>query len=146
MSSFTGLREVIEAEGLFCALYVDRAGHYRRTPEAGGKVDRDNPTQVHRALAQLGIEHIPAYSPEARGRSERVFRTLQDRLPKELRLAGIATVEAAIRTKKAPANFAAVKHMALNALRKAPGKDSLQSKRFLAAWDEDYLAKALSAL
>jgi transposase len=97
MSSFTGLRQVIEAKGLFCALYADRAGHYWHTPEAGGKVDRDNPTQVGRALAQLGIELIPAYSPEARGRSERLFGTLQTRLPQELRLAGITTMEAANR-------------------------------------------------
>jgi transposase len=97
MSSFTGLRQVIEAEGLFCALYADRAGHYWHTPEAGGKVDRNNPTQVGRALAQLGIELIPAYSPEARGRSERLFGTLQKRLPQELRLAGITTMEAANR-------------------------------------------------
>jgi hypothetical protein len=97
MSSFTGLRQVIEADGLFCALYADRAGHYWHTPEAGGKVDRDNPTQVGRALAQLGIELIPAYSPEARGRSERLFGTLQKRLPQELRLAGITTMEAANR-------------------------------------------------
>jgi transposase len=97
MSSFQGLRQAIEAHGLFCSLYTDRGGHYFTTPEAGGKIDKDNPTQVGRALAQLGIEHIPAYSPEARGRSERMFGTLQDRLPKELRLAGIATLAAANR-------------------------------------------------
>jgi transposase len=97
MSSFRGLREVIARHGLFCSLYTDRGGHYFTTPEAGGKVDEDNLTQVGRALAQLGIEHIPAYSPEARGRSERMFGTLQDRLPKELRLAGIATPDAANR-------------------------------------------------
>lgn len=94
MSSFRGLREVIEKHGLFCSLYVDRASHYWHTPAAGGAVDKDNPTQVHRALNQLGIELIPAYSPEARGRSERMFGTLQDRLPKELRLAGITTMDA----------------------------------------------------
>jgi hypothetical protein len=75
----------------------DRGGHYFHTPESGGKVDKDKPTQVGRALAQLGIEHIAAYSPEARGRSERMFGTLQDRLPKELRLAGIADIDAANR-------------------------------------------------
>ena len=90
VSSFLGLAETIAAEGLFCALYTDRGSHYFVTPEAGGRVDRTRLTQVGRALAQLGIEHIPSYSPEARGRVERVFRTLQDRLPKELRLAGIA--------------------------------------------------------
>ena len=95
MSSFRGLAEVIAERGLFCALYADRASHYWHTPEAGGKVDKDNPTQVGRALAQLGIELIPAYSPEARGRSERMFGTLQGRLPGELRLAGITTMDAA---------------------------------------------------
>src|SRR3982074_2652426 len=63
--------------------------------EAGGPVDRKSPTQVGRALAQLGVEHIAAYSPQARGRSERLFGTLQDRLVKELALAEIATVAAA---------------------------------------------------
>ncbi len=92
MSSFLGLAETIAAKGLFCSLYTDRGSHYFHTPEAGGKVARDALTQVGRALAQLGIEHIPAYSPEARGRSERMFRTLQDRLPKELKLAGIADI------------------------------------------------------
>jgi transposase len=87
-SSFLGLVETIAAQGLFCALYTDRGGHYFFTAEAG-KVDKTRLTQVGRALEQLGIEHIPSYSPEARGRMERVFRTLQDRLPKELRLAGI---------------------------------------------------------
>ncbi len=91
MSTFRGLSEVISAQGLFCALYADRGSHYWHTPTAGGKVDKDNPTQVGRALNQLGIELIAAYSPEARGRSERMFGTLQKRLPQELRLAGIAT-------------------------------------------------------
>jgi transposase len=97
MSSFLALAEVIAAHGLPCALYTDRASHYFVTPQAGEKVAKDQLTQVGRALAQLGIEHIPAYAPEARGRSERAFGTLQDRLPKELRLAGITTVEAANR-------------------------------------------------
>ena len=96
-SSFAGLLEVVAAKGLFCALYTDRASHYFHTPEAGGKVDKSKLTQLGRALAQLGIEHIAAYSPEARGRSERAFATLQDRLVKELKLAGITTVEAANR-------------------------------------------------
>jgi transposase len=94
-SSFQGLLEVFNRHGLPLSLYTDRGGHYFYTPEAGGKVDRELLTQVGRALAQLDIEHIPAYSPEARGRSERMFRTLQDRLPKELALAGITAVEAA---------------------------------------------------
>ena len=88
-SSFAGLAETIAAHGLFCSLYTDRGSHYFHTPEAGGKVAKGVLTQVGRALAQLGIEHIAAYSPEARGRSERAFRTLQDRLPKELALRGI---------------------------------------------------------
>lgn len=97
MSTFRGLHAVIAERGLFCSLYADRGSHYWHTPAAGGKVDKGNPTQVGRALARLGIELIPAYSPEARGRSERMFDTLQKRLPQELRLAGIATMEAANR-------------------------------------------------
>ncbi len=92
MSTFQALGEVIAERGLFCSLYADRGSHYWHTPEAGGKVDKDNPTQVGRALKQLGIELIAAYSPEARGRSERMFGTLQKRLPQELRLAGISTM------------------------------------------------------
>lgn len=94
-STFQALREVVGGHGLFLALYTDRGSHYFETPKAGEKVSKTQLTQVGRALKQLGIEHIAAYSPEARGRSERLFRTLQDRLPKELRLAGIRTVEAA---------------------------------------------------
>ena len=97
MSSFQGVSEAIRAKGLFCSLYADRASHYWNTPEAGGKVDKDTPTQVGRALAQFGIELIPAYSPEARGRSERMFGTLQKRLPQELRLAGITDMAGANR-------------------------------------------------
>jgi transposase len=97
MSSFRALDDVISAKGLFCSLYADRASHYWHTPEAGGKVDKDNPTQVGRALNQLGIELIPAYSPEARGRSERMFGTLQNRLPQELRLLGITDIKEANR-------------------------------------------------
>ncbi len=97
MSSFQALGQVISAKGLFCSLYTDRAGHYWHTPEAGAKVDKDNPTQVGRACAQLGIELIAAYSPEARGRSERMFGTLQKRLPQELRLAGITDMASANR-------------------------------------------------
>jgi transposase len=96
-SSFRGLVEVIERHGLFMELYTDRGSHYFHTPEAGGKVSKTQLTQVGRALRQLGIGHIPAYSPEARGRCERAFRTLQDRLPKELALARISTLEAANR-------------------------------------------------
>jgi transposase len=97
MSSFLGLFETIAEQGLFRAFYTDRGSHYFHTPKAGGKVDKSRPTQVGRALAQLGITHIPSYSPEARGRMERAFGTLQQRVPPELRLAGIATLEAANR-------------------------------------------------
>jgi transposase len=89
------LWEVIEAKGLFCALYSDRASHFFLTPKAGEPVDKYRLTQVGRALRELDIQMIPAYSPQARGRSERSFGTWQGRLPQELRLAGIATVEAA---------------------------------------------------
>jgi transposase len=97
LSSFEGIRQVIVERGLFCSFYVDRGSHYFKTPEAGGKVDKANPTQVGRALRQLGIEFIAAYSPQARGRSERMFGTLQKRLPQELRVAGITTMEEANR-------------------------------------------------
>ena len=94
-SSFQGVHEVIESKGLFCSLYTDRGSHYWHTPKEGGKVDKGNLTQFGRALGQLGIEMIPAYSPQARGRSERAFRTHQDRLVKELARAGITDREAA---------------------------------------------------
>ncbi len=90
-----GLREVIERQGLFCALYSDRGSHFFVTVRAGEKVDKHRPTQVGRALKELGVQMIPAYSPQARGRSERSFGTWQGRLPQELRLAGIETVEGA---------------------------------------------------
>jgi transposase len=90
-----GLREVIERQGLFCALYSDRASHFWHTPKAGGKVEGERLTQVGRALRELGVRMIPAYSPQARGRSERNFATWQGRLPQELRLRGITTMEAA---------------------------------------------------
>ena len=91
------LREVIEREGLFCALYSDRASHFFVTVKAGEPVDKSRLTQVGRALKELGIQMIPAYSPQARGRSERSFGTWQNRLPQELRLAGITTLERANR-------------------------------------------------
>jgi transposase len=96
-STLRALLEVFGAHGLPSSLYTDRGSHYFYTPKAGEAVDKDRPTQVGRALDRLGIEHIPAYSPEARGRSERMFGTLQDRLPKELKLAGIGDVAAANR-------------------------------------------------
>ena len=88
------LWEVVETQGLFCALYSDRAGHFFLTPKAGEPLDKYRLTQVGRALREVGIQMI-AYSPQARGRSERSFGTWQGRLPQELRLAGIATVEGA---------------------------------------------------
>ena len=94
-SSFQGITDVIEAHGVFASLYTDRGSHYWYTPEAGGKVDKDNLTQFGRAMRHLGIEMIPAYSPEARGRSERAFRTHQERLVKELALAGITEMSQA---------------------------------------------------
>jgi transposase len=97
VSTFQALLEVFTAQGLPCSLYTDRGSHYFLTPKVGGAVDKTQLTQVGRALDRLGIEHIPAYSPEARGRSERMFATLQDRLPKELELAGIAGIQAANR-------------------------------------------------
>ena len=96
-SSFQGVRDVIERQGLFSAFYSDRGSHYWITPEAGGKVDKHNLTQFGRAMKQLGIDMIAAYSPEARGRSERAFATHQGRLPKELALAGITDMAAANR-------------------------------------------------
>jgi hypothetical protein len=104
-SSFRGVRETIQQQGLFCSLYTDRGSHYWHTEQAGGKVDKVNLTQFGRAMKHLGITMIAAYSPEARGRSERMFRTHQDRLPKELAKEGIRTMEAAnqyLRTKYLP--------------------------------------------
>jgi transposase len=95
LAVMTALRAVFRAEGLPMALYSDRAHWAFHTPTAKGPVDKTRRTQVGRALARLGVEHIPAYSPQARGRSERVHRTLQDRLVNELRVARIATVAAA---------------------------------------------------
>ena len=90
-----GLKEVVEHKGVFCALYSDRGSHFWLTPKAGEAVDRHRLTQVGRAMRELGVRMIPAYSPQARGRSERSFGTWQGRLPQELRLQGIRTVEGA---------------------------------------------------
>jgi hypothetical protein len=95
MSSFLGLKETIEAHGLFGSFYTDRGSHYFHTPVAGGPVDKKQLTQVGRALKQLGVRHIPSYTPQGRGRMERVFRTLQQRLPPLLRRAGLLTKDAA---------------------------------------------------
>ncbi len=96
-STLRGLLEVFTEHGLPSSLYTDRGSHYFLTPTAGGAVDKERPTHVGRALARLGIEHIAAYSPQARGRSERMFGTLQERLPKELSLFGITTMAEANR-------------------------------------------------
>src|SRR5215469_14584475 len=95
LSVMAGLKEVIEGKGVFCALYSDRGSHFWLTPKAGGKIDPHRVTQVGRALRELGVQMIPAYSPQARGRSERNFGTWQGRLPQELRLRGIRSLEAA---------------------------------------------------
>jgi transposase len=88
-SSMTVLRDCVKRRGVFCALYTDRGSHFALTPQEGGPVDRSRPTQIGRALKELHIESIFAYSPQARGRSERLFGTWQGRLPQELRLRGI---------------------------------------------------------
>jgi hypothetical protein len=97
LTVMAGLKEVIECKGVFCALYSDRGSHFWLTPKAGGKIDPHRLTQVGRALRELGVQMIPAYSPQARGRSERNFGTWQGRLPQELRLRGFGTLEAANR-------------------------------------------------
>src|SRR5436305_6587164 len=97
LTVMAGLKEVIERKGAFCALYSDRGSHFWLTPKAGGKIDPHRLTQVGRALRELGVQMIPAYSPQARGRSERNFGTWQGRLPQELRLRGIRSLEAANR-------------------------------------------------
>ena len=94
-SSLRGMTEVIRTRGLPSSLYTDRGSHYWLTPEAGGKVDRTRPTQFGRAMRQLGVEMIPAYSAQARGRCERMFATRQERLPKELAARGIDTMHGA---------------------------------------------------
>jgi transposase len=95
LTVMAGLQEVVERKGVFCALYSDRGSHFWLTPKVGGKVDYHRRTQVGRALHELGVQMIPAYSPEARGRSERNFGTWQGRLPQELRLHQIRTLEGA---------------------------------------------------
>src|SRR6266702_3202575 len=92
LTVLAALKEVVERQGVFCALYSDRGSHVWLTPKAGGKVDPHRVTQLGRALRDVGVQMIPAYSPQARGRSERSFGTWQGRLPQELRLKGINTV------------------------------------------------------
>ena len=89
------LKNVVEKKGIFCSLYTDRASHFFLTKKAGEGVSEDNLTQIGKALEELGIQHIPSYSPQARGRSERLNRTLQGRIPQELRLRGIKTLKEA---------------------------------------------------
>ncbi len=89
------IKNVTEKHGIFCSLYTDRASHFFFTRKAGEEVDKENPTQIGRALAEVGIKHIPSYSPQARGRCERLNQTLQGRIPQELRLRGIKTLDAA---------------------------------------------------
>jgi transposase len=94
-SVMAALRSVVESQGVFCSLYSDRASHFVFTPAGASKPDRSVRTQVGRALEQLGIELIHANSPQARGRCERSYRTLQGRLPQELRAAGVHTIDEA---------------------------------------------------
>ena len=96
-SSMRGVRDVLESRGIFTSFYSDRGPHYWSTPKMGGRVDKDNPTQFGRAMAELGVVMIPGYSPEARGRSERMFGSLQGRLPAELGERGIVEMEEANR-------------------------------------------------
>ena len=95
--AMAGLKEGIQRKGIFCALYSDRGSHFWLTPKAEGKIDPHRLTPVGRALRELGVQMIPAYSPQARGRSERNSGTWQGRLPQELRLRGIGSLEAANR-------------------------------------------------
>jgi transposase len=92
-----GRREVLEEHGLFCSLDTDRGSHFFHTPKAGGAVDKSQVTEIGRALAQLGIEHIPSDCPQGRGRMERFFGSWQGRVPQELGRAGITTVAEANR-------------------------------------------------
>ena len=96
-SSLRGVRDVLESKGIFSSFYSDRGSHYWNTPKAGGRVDKENLTQFGRAMRELGIVMIPGYSPEARGRSERMFKTLQGRLPVELEEQGIVEMREANR-------------------------------------------------
>nr|NIN98409.1 ISNCY family transposase [Anaerolineae bacterium] len=96
-SMMAALKEVVQKQGIFCSLYSDRGSHFVWTPQAGGPPDRHRKTQIGRALEQLGIELIPAHSPQARGRCERLFGTWQGRVPQELRVRGITSSEEANR-------------------------------------------------
>ncbi len=89
------IKTLVEKKGIFCSLYTDRASHFFLTKKAGDGVAKDSLTQIGRALGELGIHHIPSYSPQARGRSERLNQTLQGRIPQELRLRDIKTIDEA---------------------------------------------------
>ena len=129
--------EVFTANGLPSSLYTDRGSHYFFTPKAGEAVDKEQLTQVGRALAQLGIEHIPAYSPQARGRTERMFGTLQERLPKELALAGIADIAEANRF---------IREVYLpRTTRASPSRRRSQESAFVAACDPASLATSCAS-
>ena len=134
LSTFEACLEVFSTHGLPCQVYTDRASHYFVTPEAGGPVDKERLTQVGRALAKLGIEHIAAYSPEARGRSERMFGTLQDRLTKELALAGIGDIETANRW---------IRDVYLPEHNRRFAKPAALPERAFVAVDQNVLAEAL---
>ena len=95
LSCMKMLKNVVEKKGIFCSLYTDRASHFFLTKKAGDKVERDTLTQIGRALQEAGTQHIPSYSPQARGRSERLNETLQGRIPQELRLRSIKTLQGA---------------------------------------------------
>jgi hypothetical protein len=94
-STFAALKHVLHQAGRFCELYTDRGSHFCHTPVAGQAATTEHEGHVSRALKALGIRQILAYSPQARGRSERTFLTIQGRLPQELRAAGITTYAAA---------------------------------------------------
>lgn len=96
-SSLQGIEETINKYGLFCSFYTDRGSHYFYTPKAGGRVSKSQLTQVGKVLKKLGIQHVESYCPQGRGRSERMFGTLQGRLPQELKTAGIKTMKEANR-------------------------------------------------
>jgi transposase len=134
LSTFAACLEVFGSRGLPCQVYTDRGSHYFVTLEAGGPVDKARLTQVGRAFAKLGIEHIAAYSPEARGRSERMFGTLQDRLTKELALAGIGDIETANRW---------IRDVYLPAHNRRFAKPAALPESALVAVDQSVLAEAL---
>ena len=99
------LRNTIDKKGVFCSLYTDRASHFVVTEKAGEKAEKRIRTQCQRALDNLGIKLIVAYSPQARGRGERLWRTFQGRLPQELRVAKIIELDSLQQFRKSRARF-----------------------------------------